>query len=327
MSDEPRVAVPGHGNDSPEISDDFSAAFDEVAAKAEAREAADHGAQDNTEPERGADPEADFSEAFDDAAVNAAAARGEEAQEESLIEKVKRLEAANAKLEQSERSQRGRVSALTKKLLDQKKAAPEPEPPKDGQGAEGVQPDGEGDWDEFKREFPEMAAIVEQRIAKVEQRVESVGREVGAVKSTADILAEKEIIAHKEQQYSALANDFGHDDYQDVLASQEWQQWRAAAGEDIQQKIKSHDAEDAAAVLDAFKKDTGWKTTTRRTGDDRQSEVEKINARREQALKRSAGIPARKIGHRPKGEESEDDFDTAFAARAGQIERDRALLR
>lgn len=318
---EPTVAVPGEGNEIPEVTADFSAAFDEVAKKAENREAADHGAQGDQSLGRGADSEADFGKAFDDAAVSAAATRGEEAQEESLIEKVKKLEADNAKLQQSERSQRGRVSALTKKLMEQKAAIKPPETQQQDMGKD------DGD-DEFDREFPEMAEILNRRIGKVLKKLENVESQVETVRSTTDILTEKEIIAHKEQQYNALASDFGHSDYQDVLASREWQQWRAAAGDDIQQKIKSHDAEDAAAVLDRFKADVGWKSTARRSGEDsRKSEVELIKERREQALKRSAGIPTRKIGHRPKGEDDEGDFDSAFSARAGQIERSRALLR
>ena len=324
---EPVVAVPGEGNDIPEVTTDFSEAFDEVAKKAETRDANDHqdGHSRNDAGESGAESR-EFGAAFADAAVTAAATRGEEAQEESLIEKVKRLEADNEKLKQSERSQRGRVSALTKKLLDQKAAT---QPPEGKQGQAGVEDDGHGeDEDEFDREFPEIAEVLNKRVGRVLKKLEAVESKVNAVKTTTDILTDKEIEAHKNAQYNALASEFGHADYEDVLASQEWQQWKAAAPSDVLQKIKSQDAEDAAEVLDAFKTQVGWKTAQRssRRQDDK-SEVERINERRAQTLSRSAGIPARKVGHRPKGEDDDGDFDAAFSARAGQIERDRALLR
>jgi hypothetical protein len=316
------IAVPGEGHEIPEVTEDFSEAFDEVASRAEARDESDHGAQDDQLSGRG-DESAEFGEAFEDAAVNVAATKGEADQEESLIEKVKRLEADNAKLQQSERSQRGRVSALTKKLME-RKAATTTEPPKDQGEGEGEGKDGEPD--EFDREFPEMAEILNKRVGKVLKKLEAVESKVEEVRSTTDILTEKEIIAHKEQQFDALANDFGHADYQDVLASQEWQQWKAAAPDDIKQKIKSHDAEDAAQVLDAFKQSTGWKAPER-SHRQTKSEVEMIKERREKALKRSAGIPTRKVGHRPQGDEDDGDFDAAFASRASKIEHDRATLR
>ncbi len=270
-----------------------------------------------------------FDKSFHDAAASAAASRGD-ANDVDLAEKLAALEAETERLRQSERSQRGRVSALTKKLveLQQQKAASTSEEPPDTAAAGGEQASGAADdsddWEEFKREFPEMAAIVDKRIAKVDQKFESVKSEIDRVATTADTIAEKEILAYKETQFDILRD--AHPDFEQIKSSPEWQRFKAGADEETIAKIKSKHAEDAIAVLDAFKEQVGW--GSRQITGRGKSDVELVNERRSAALRHSAGISSKKVGHTPRKEPaSDDDFDAAFLDAVQKKEKQRSFLR
>lgn len=271
-----------------------------------------------------ADEEGAFDRSFQDAAANNAASRGD-ATDVDLAEKLATLEAETARLRQSEKSQRGRVSALTKKLveLQQQKAAPHEAPPNDVAAGDGQEGDADGDdWEEFAREFPEMAAIVDKRLAKVDRKVDSVKTEVDRVATTADTIAEKEILAYKETQFDILRD--AHPDFEEIKSSTEWQKFKAAADQETLAKIKSKHADDAISVLDSFKDQVGW-------GDrkaSRKSDVEMMNERRSAALKQSAGISSKKVGHTPRKEPaSDDDFDAAFLDAVQKKEKQRSIYR
>lgn len=304
---------------------EFDAAFD-ASAKAidagkaeESEEAPGAGGAEDEAGEAG-----DFEESFRDAAAGAAASKGD-AKDVDLAAKLAALEAETERLRQSERSQRGRVSALTKKLVEQQAALKEP-PKEDKAEGEAGKSEGEGDdWEEFAREFPEMAAVVEKRLARVDRKVESVQDRVERVATTADTLAEKELIAYKETQFEILAEK--HPDFDEIKASPEWERFKAGADEETLSKIKSKHAEDAIEVLDTFKASTGWGNPPVKTGRTK-SEIELINERRAAALKQSTGITSKKVGHSTRQDTAtDDDFDAAFAERASKKERERALLR
>jgi len=132
-----------------------------------------------------------------------------------------------------------------------------------------------------------------------------------------DTIVEKEILAYREAQLDVLSTK--HPDFNEIKGSQEFEQFKATANVDVQAKIKSRHADDAIAVLDAFKAQTGWKTKTETKG---KSDVEKINERRAANLKQSVGLPSKNVGHSAKVDAgSEEDFDKAFAARSAVIEK------
>lgn len=290
---------------------DYEAAFNEAAKES-------LNADQPTEEGPGAvglDDEQEFDQSFTDAAVSAAASRGDVA-DVDLAAKLAEMEAETERLKQSERSQRGRVSALTRKLVEQQQKAKEKPVEAEPERATST------NWDEFKEEFPEMAAIVDERLGSVDHRINSVSNSLKAVNETQSTMLERDILAYKEAQFDVLAEK--HSDFDQIKGSREFADFKATANTDIQAKIKSKHAEDAIAVLDAFKEQTGWKTPgAARPG---KSEVEKINERRAAALKRSTGISSKGVGHSAKVDAgSDDDFDSAFAARASKIEARRSV--
>ena len=298
---------------------EFDAAFEEKAEQSEAD------SQDPSPGEVGEEGVGEEEKEFDDA-FNEAAGEPAAQEEEPEIDFAKELGETKAELErlkQSDRSQRGRVSALTKKLVEQKAAITPPENQEEITGDTNSDEDEGEDWDEFSREFPEMAAIVDKRLNSVKKDVDKVSNKVEEVTTTQNTLVEDKILTYKAEQFDDLRDK--HSDVEDIKVSTEFAQWRANAPEEIQKKIKSHHAEDAAQVLDTFKDETGWGQKAK--ADTGKSEVELINQRRETALKNSAGISSKKVGRTAKQDAGSDDFDSAFddAARKKEKQRSRTF--
>lgn len=257
-----------------------------------------------------------FQESFTDAAVHSAAERGDTS-DVDLAKKLEEIQADNERLKQSDRSQRGRVAALTKKLEAQRAAIVPPAAAKEeGEAAD----TSDAEWNEFKTEFPEMAAIVDGRLKKVAKDVSSVSDKVQRVSDTQNTMVEAEIIAYKETQFEELKRK--HSDFEQIKESAEFAKFRTEAPPEIQAKIKSKHAEDAIAVLDSFKESSGWKGPRKTPG---KSEVEKINERRAATLRQSTGISSKPVGHSARQDTgADDDFDAAFAESASKKEKERS---
>jgi len=303
-----------------EDNQEFDAAFSEKAEKSANADPEDSG---EVETDGAGENENDFNDAFVDAAGEPAAAEEEEEPEVNLSDELEKTKAEIERLKQSERSQRGRVSALTKKLVEQQAANV---PPVEEQEitADADTTDNEADdWDEFQREFPEMAAIVDKRLSSVTKQVDSVASQVNRVSTTQDTLVQDKISTYKEGQLDSLRE--AHADVDDIKVSQEFAQWREKASEEIQTKIKSQESDDAVEVLNAFKKETGWtKTPPEPTG---KSKVELITEKRAKNLQKSAGISSKKVGRSTRSDtESSDDFDSAFEDGAKKKEKQRARM-
>lgn len=278
---------------------EFDAAFEEAASQVE-----------DAPGEVGGDEPKDLEQDAADAASAEESLEGEE----DLAGKLAALEEEAERLRQSERSQRGRVSALTKKLLEQRAAHVPPAARQDDVDAA----HGE-DWDEFKEDFPEMAAIIERNQARLDSRMNEVNSLVEQLQATQDALIEKEAAVYRTTQLEILGER--HPDFEEIKASKEFAEFKASAPANVQAMIASTHAEDAIIVLDAFKQSTGWKPGGGEKGAGK-SEVEQINERRAAALKRSAGISSKKVGRAvQQGMESDDDFDSAFAAAAREKEK------
>lgn len=294
--------------------DEFSAAFAESAEKSAYAEQSSDPTKD--EEDNGREEIISGFGDNDDAAADKAADKNETAEtggdDQSELEKTKEeLE----RLKQSERSQKGRVSALTKKLEEMRAAA---EAKSGGQPSDSGTAD-VGDWDEFKSEFPEMAAIVEQRLSKVEEKLARSEKQVQSVADATVSVANETLTTYKEGQFKKLRQ--AHADLDEVMASEQFKQWKQSANGETLDKIKSLHADDAISALDDFKKQVGWAGKTPATTTDK-SEVEKINERRQQRLKNSAGIASKETGH-PQPPKGSDDFDSGFADTAKKKELER----
>lgn len=296
---------------------EFDAAFQEKAEQSEANNQDQYPGE--VGEENANEEEKDFDDAFNEAAADPAALEEPEVDLSAELEKTK---AELEKLKQSERSQRGRVSALTKKLVEQRAANEPPKVQEENTGDADSDEDEDEDWEEFNREFPEMAAIVDKRLNSVKKKVEKVSGQVERVTTTQDTLVEDKILTYKAEQFEDLRD--AHRDVDEIKVSPEFAKWRVNAPAEIQAKIKSHHAADATKVLDTFKEQTGWgKTPPANKG---KSEVELINQRRKEALQRSAGISSKTVGRTAKNDALSDDFDDAFDAAARKKEKQRSRM-
>jgi len=300
-----------------EDTEEFDAAFQERSNQS------DRAIPDQTPGEVGEDDvseeEESFEDAFNEAAADPAAIEEPEIDISAELEKTK---AELEKLKQSDRSQRGRVSALTKKLVELKAANEPPDTQDEKAGDAKSDEDEDDDWEEFNREFPEMAAIVDKRLNSVRKKVDKVSGQVERVATTQDTLVEDKILTYKAEQFDDLKDI--HKDVDEIKVSAEFAQWRVNAPAEIQAKIKSHHAEDAAHVLDTFKEQTGWGKTP--LADKGKSEVELINQRRKKAVQNSAGISSKTVGRTAKRDTESDDFDDAFEAAARKKEKQRSRM-
>ncbi len=287
-----------------EDDDEFSAAFAESAKISEGESKEVSGDVEAPAEDTG------FEDSFNKAASPQGAAEKKDFPDPAA--KLAEMEKEVERLKQSERSQRGRVSALTRKLEEQRAAAKPPEPTKDEE-------DKAGDWEEFKEEFPEMAAIVESRLKKVESKVGLMADRVEKVAGIQDTIVADEIDTYKQTQFEELKEK--HPDFEEVKASPMFAAYKMAAPPEIQAKIKSKHAEDASEVLDAFKEFANWKPKP----PTKKSDIELINERRATALKQSQGISAKPMVPSRRDTESDDDFAAAFAEGAAKKEKMRSV--
>lgn len=302
--------------------EEFDAAFDEIISQRE-------GSSDEEEDpgEVGDDP--GFAEDAEESNVDSpdtsegdaskASSTVEKEDETNLADELEKIKQENERLKQKERSQRGRVGALTKKLADQQAAVNQPQ--KDQQGNSVEQQTGEDesdDWDEFERDFPEMAAIVNQRLSKVEQQSNTVQQQVQRVADTTETMASSEIEDFRSEQYGIVLD--AHPDIHDIQKDPVFQHWRDNAPAEIQAKRGSLYAEDAISIIDAFKDATGKKIEPE---PEAKSDVEKIVERRQKNLSQSAGISSRKVGQSVS--DNTDNFDLGFEEAVKKKEKQRAV--
>lgn len=304
--------------------DDFDAAFEERAGSSQVEDepaGADEGSQgeggdDDGDDERSGDGDS-YDEAFSSAAGGEPQAAEVEPKSKDVSKEIEKTKHELEKVKHNERSQRGRVAALTKKLESLRAAQEPPGGQEQNAGAGGAE---EGDdWDEFEREFPEMAAIVNKRLSKVEQQSDRTARQVQSVADTTETMVVDEIVNYKAEQLDLVRRS--HKDVDQIKADPAFATWRATASPEIQAKIKSHHAEDAIDVLDTFKRETGY------GGAPRKSSVREIQERRQQNLRQSAGISSKRVGQPAVTNQDADDFDAAFEAGVRQKEKQRERSR
>jgi hypothetical protein len=258
------------------VQDEFDAAFDEITAGEVAEESA---SEDPVQEEV------------------------TEEKEDSAEERLARLEKENERLRHSDKSQRGRVSALTKKLMEQAAIVLPPEPKLD----ESVKKD----WETLSEEYPEISAPIEKRMRELDARMARVNQMLAQGSEFQKILAARERESYRAVQFEELAQR--HPDYAEVAASPDFTAWTKEAPEDLRMRLHSTEAKDASLVLDYYKREKGL------VG---QSEVSALKEKRAETLKKSTGISTKKVGQTIRKEVA-DDFDAAFEAFAAKRERER----
>ncbi|QJQ93918.1 MULTISPECIES: hypothetical protein [Halomonadaceae] len=223
------------------------------------------------------------------------------------------LKARLQQLEHSERSQRGRVGALSRQLQERdriiaelkgRQAAPQPTPSKTGESKD-VQDQkqaiadehGVDDWDAFRNDFPDIAKALDSRfehMSRMEERINSRLEEVnGAIQPIQQQAHEQ----HLAGQFAAL--EARHADWREVVSAPAFQQWLEQQPEWMQKQVESENADDASALLDIYK---GLHPPP---GESRNDTREQRNNRLAQAQ-----TVSRRGSPRPSG--APDDFEGAF---------------
>lgn len=172
------------------------------------------------------------------------------------------FEAAQAqvrKLEQAERSNRGRLSALQRQInelmADRK---PQPEKAASQQAADGQQGDGDGqpdgflasdEWKAFQEEYPEVAGPMAKVIGNLQQHTTRLEKELSAIGADRRQSA-------LEEQATLLADT--HPDWEQVMSNRLLSEWLPNQPRHIREAALRNgneivDAEEAADVVDRFK--------------------------------------------------------------------------
>ncbi|WP_043530467.1 hypothetical protein [Litchfieldella xinjiangensis] len=224
------------------------------------------------------------------------------------------LESRLKQLEHSERSQRGRVGALSRQIqerdriiaeLQNRQAAPQPTPSKKTGESQDVKDQkqaiadehGVDDWESFRQDFPDIANALDSRfeqMSRMEERINSRLEEVNGVIQPIQQQAHEQ---HLAGQFAAL--EARHKDWREVVSAPAFQQWLEQQPEWMQKQVESENADDASALLDIYK---GLHATA---GESRNDTREQRNNRLAQAQ-----TVSRRGAPRPSG--APDDFEGAF---------------
>ena len=152
------------------------------------------------------------------------------------------------------------------------------------------------EWDSFKADYPQIAQVVEKRIASLDRVVnERVGQATQPIRE----MQHERYISH---QFAAL--EAAHPDYKDVVATDTFRSWLSAQPPQNQAFAASEDANEASYLLSTFKAVTGSKSRE-------VSQVAEIKEQRKAKLEAATGIQS-KGATNPSVGGAPDDFDAAF---------------
>lgn len=211
---------------------------------------------------------------------------------DEVKENFRKLYADNKNLAHKERSQRGRVGALTKKW-QQAKAALEQAKQSSGNYSQ--------EMEELSVDYPELAASLSKILAGQAKGSDAISESIAQL---AEASIEEHAQAELEESISLVTQLIPN--AAEICASEEFQQWVNHQPKGIQAMFGSSDPNDAIYLLNAYQKTVSAKKATQE--------------------KRQKSIAAMTLpgGGHPKGEEEVDEnalFDKVAAEIDRQIKR------
>jgi len=155
-------------------------------------------------------------------------------------------------------------------------------------------------WNEFKEDYADIATAME---AKFTHERETLRAEVlQEVQAPINHLRQAENQRNIQSSYAVL--DAAHDDWRNVVNSDDFKGWIEEQPQTVKQMMSSKDAADAVYLLDNFKRLTVAPAV---------AETEtNLQTQRKQRLKASVSAPTK--GARTKPKSMPNDFDAVFAA-------------
>ncbi len=213
-------------------------------------------------------------------------------------------------LKQSESSQRGRVSALSRKINDMEKAATVPPAPKDqGEGdkepkAKETKAERADRMRKAADEYPDAVGDLVEEVLEMRDRLENSQPKAPAESSPPDD-------AELEKEYAALEK--AHPDYRTIGADPAYANWVGTKSEAIRALATSYAASDVSSVLSLYKAEREASLSSKGNAEEKTN----TNAqKRERQLEGSKAVESR--GSPTSSAPAADDFNSAFKARASR---------
>lgn len=227
--------------------------------------------------------------------------QGEQQPQETAEQRLERLEREAEQWRHRYQSDLGRQNALQRKIqqLEQEKQQLQQQPQPSGEGEGDDNPEGSGmsdaEWETLKKDFPEIAAGIDQQLSRVTQQYESRIQQLETQLTPIQQQAEAQAQVAEE---NALASQ--HPDWRETINTNDFHAWLSEQPQTVQELTNSPYAADAAYLLTSFKVMTG---RNRQSGNADQ-------ARRQRRLQSAQTVPSR--GGRQRSDVPEGDEDALF---------------
>jgi hypothetical protein len=209
----------------------------------------------------------------------------------------------NAKLEQANRSNQGRLGAMQRQL---NQSQPQSQSQSQSASADKQQPSAKDvnealqtpeKWKVFGDEYPDIHAAVESRMEQVSRQNETTTQQL--IKDAIQPLQAAETARKDTQEMAAL--NAAHNDWEQVTASDDFKSWIKQQPEQMRRMLDGDTSHEVSTVLNIYKGAQAKQPN---------SPVAQIKAQRAQKLKRSTGVQTK-----PSGSSGiPEDFDGAWDA-------------
>ena len=207
-------------------------------------------------------------------------------------------------LHQSESSQRGRVSALQKKVNGYEAAAKQPpaqQKADEGGDQQQQQPSRAEKLRQAKEEYPDAVGDLVEEVMELREKLDGMTPKAPEEGPEPDE-------ATQAREYQALEEK--HRDYREIAADPEFHKWIADQSQGVQNLANSYAASDVSSVLSLFKAE---RQAAQPKNPPAQAETDTTANKRQRQLQGSQAVSSRGA---PAASGVPDDFDAAFEARA-----------
>lgn len=217
------------------------------------------------------------------------------------------------KLAHSERSNRGRVSALTRQIeqLQSQVQALQAKP----QGKDESKPsDGfEGDFKQFADDYPEIADMFRKMDQRNQQLTQQLSQQVQGVSQAVTPIVQQHRQARQKQEVDKLLQV--HPDAIELAASDDFRSWIVTQPPAVRQMFDSDSSEDNITLMDRYKRSAGIQSPVPKNDEPEGKKVE-------DQLSAMESVPVNRGGPRARSRtELADDFDKAFDQMADKFEK------